>query len=325
MNTCLRAAVVAPVSLLWAGVATACATCGCSLNADAVTGYSASAGLRFSVQYDYLHQDELSSGTGSTSTVNAGDELERDTLSRYVTAGVSYSPNADWRLDVKLPYVIRSHSTYGEYDPAEPLPLSSTSRSSSIGDGRLIVGYQGLLPSHNLGLQLGIKVPSGAYGTHVNFASGPLAGTPLDASLQPGTGSTDVIAGGYYYQPVSQSLDMIFTGQWQHAFRERLDLPGNDYRPGDVTTATAGLRYVANLRVTPQLQINVTRHEQDRGALADTQGTAGTTVFASPGIAVQALNRVHVYGFLQLPVYRNLSGHQLFPRYIVTAGISYGF
>ena len=118
---------------------------------------------------------------------------------------------------------------------------------------------------------------------------------------------------------------MIFTGQWQHAFRERLDLPGNDYRPGDVTTATAGLRYVAHMRVTPQLQINVTRHEQDRGALADTQGTAGTTVFASPGIAVQALNRVHVYGFLQLPVYRNLSGHQLFPRYIFTAGISYGF
>ncbi len=325
MNTRLRAAIAAPLGLLATGVASACATCGCSLNADAVTGYSASAGLRFSVQYDYLHQDELSGGTGAAGSVPAGDELERETLSRYVTAGVSYSPNADWRLDLKLPYVIRSHSTYGTYDPTQPLPPASASHSSSIGDGRVVVGYQGLLPSHNLGLQVGIKLPTGAYGTHVNFSSGPLAATPLDASLQPGTGSTDVIAGAYYYQPVSQTFDLIFTGQWQHAFREHLDAPGNDYRPGDVTTATAGLRYVADMRLTPQVQLNVTRHEADRGALADTQGTAGTTVFASPGIAVQAMARVHLYGFVQLPVYRNLSGHQLFPRYIVTAGISYGF
>jgi hypothetical protein len=324
MKTCFGVAVAAPLGLLLAQAASACATCGCSLNADAVTGYSTSAGLRLSVQYDYLHQDELRQGTGTAAGVPPGDELERETLNRYVTAGVSYSPSADWRLDLRLPYVIRSHSTFGEYDPGQPYELSS-SHSSSVGDGRVVVNYQGLLPTRNLGLQLGVKLPTGAYGTHVNFSSGPLAATSLDASLQPGTGSTDIIAGAYYYQPFSQSLDLFATGQWQHAVRERLATPGNDFRPGDATTLSAGLRYIESPRVTPQLQINLTRHEPDRGALADTQGTAGTTVFASPGVSVRAMDRMHLYGFLQVPVYRNLSGHQLSPRYVVTVGLSYGF
>lgn len=184
MKTCFGVAVAAPFGLLLAQAASACATCGCSLNADAVTGYSTSAGLRLSVQYDYLHQDELRQGTGTAAGVPPGDELERETLNRYVTAGVSYSPSADWRLDLRLPYVIRSHSTYGEYDPGQSLALSS-SYSSSVGDGRLIVSYQGLLPTRNLGLQIGIKVPTGAYGTHVNFSSGPLAATPSMRAFSP--------------------------------------------------------------------------------------------------------------------------------------------
>ena len=173
----------------------ACATCGCSLNADAAMGYSAEPGWRLSVEYDYLHQDQLRKGMHAVATVPEGAELERDTLNRYLTLGIDYNPTADWNIDLKVPYVIRTHSTYGRYDSAQPLPTVSSSRSSSIGDLRLIGAYQGFLPTHNLGVQLGIKVPTGHYGTAVNFDSGPAAGMPLDASLQPGTGSTDIILG----------------------------------------------------------------------------------------------------------------------------------
>ena len=33
-------------------------------------------------------------------------------------------------------------------------------------------------------------------------------------------------------------------------------------------------------------------------------------------------HRMQVYGFLQVPVYSNLQGYQLFPRWTVTVGLS---
>ena len=209
-------------------------------------GYSASAGWRLSVEYDYIHQDQLRSGTRSISGVPDGNELERETLNRYITTGLSYAPNSDWNVNLLVPYVMRTHSTYGEFDSTQPLPDLSSSRSSSLGDVRLIGAYQGILPTHNLGIQLGVKLPSGHYGTAVNFYGGPSAGEPLDASLQPGTGSTDVIVGAYYYQAISQDFDFFANGQFQSAVKHHMDQPGNDYRPGNSTTVSLGLRYEGN-------------------------------------------------------------------------------
>ena len=302
-----------------------CATCGCTLNADAAMGYAASAGLWLNVEYDYIHQDQLRSGTQTESVVAPGNELEHDTLNRYLTLGLAYSPAASWRFDLKAPYVIRTHSTYGTYDPTVPIPDLSTSRSSSLGDVRVIASYQGSLPTRNLGLQLGIKLPTGHYGTRVQFSSGPLAGTPLDASLQPGTGSTDVILGAYYFVPISQDFDLTATAQFQSALSYRQDQPGNDYRPGNAATLSVGLRYAADPRWIPQLQLNLSRKSADQGALADTADTAGTVAYLSPGATVRVTHTLYVFGFVQLPVYSNLDGNQLFPHYTISVGASYGF
>ena len=127
-------------------------------------GYSTMPGWRMSFEYDYIHQDQLRSGTRALSRVPDGTELERDTLNRYITAGLSYNPTSEWSLSLLVPYVVRTHATYGTFDSTQPLPEVSTSRSSSLGDVRLIGSYQGLLPTHNLGLQLGVKLPTGSTG-----------------------------------------------------------------------------------------------------------------------------------------------------------------
>jgi len=207
----------------------------------------------------------------------------------------------------------------------QPLPELSRSFSSSIGDARFIVSYQGFLPTHNLGFQLGVKLPTGQYGTAVDFHSGPNAGTPLDASLQPGTGSTDVVVGAYYYQAISQNFDVFVSGQFQAAVQEKLDQPGNDYRPGNATSITFGLRYEANPRWVPQLQINLLHKEPDTGALADLQNTAGNVAYVSPGITAELAARLHAFAFAQLPVYSNLYGFQLFPRWTASVGLTYAF
>jgi hypothetical protein len=303
----------------------ACATCGCTLNAEAATGYSAEPGWRLSLEYDYIHQDELRSGTHAISTVPDGDELERDTLNRYYTLGVDYNPSADWSIALRVPYVMRTHSTYGTLDSSEPLPALSYSRSSSLGDIKVIGGYQGILPDHNFGIQLGVKLPTGTYGTDVKFSSGPNAGNPLDASLQPGTGSTDIIVGSYYYRAINQSLEFFANAQFQSAVKSKQDQPGNDFRPGNSTTVTLGLRYETNPRLVPQLQVNLLHKSVDQGALADITDTAGYVAYLSPGLTAKVLDHLYVYGFAQLPVYSDLVGNQLFPRYTISVGASYAF
>lgn len=60
----------------------------------------------------------------------------------------------------------------------------------------------------------------------MKFDDGPNAGTPLDASLQPGTGSTDLIVGSYYYLAISQDFEFFANAQFQSAIRHHLDKPG---------------------------------------------------------------------------------------------------
>jgi hypothetical protein len=321
-----RASPLALAAALLSPVALGCATCGCTLSSDAAMGYASSAGWRLSLEYDYLQQDELRHGTQSASTVPVGDELEHDTLNRYFTAGLSYSPNAVWNIDLRVPYVVRFHSTYGDLDaPVPPLPELNESHSSSLGDIKLIGSYQGFLPTHNLGVQLGVKLPTGQYGTAVNFYSGPQAGTPVDASLQPGTGSTDLIVGAYYFQAVSQNVDVTANVQFQGAAIHELRQFGNDFRPGNSTTMSLGLRYEEWPAFVPQVQLNLLHKDADQGALADRPDTAGTVAYLSPGLTARARAGLYLFGFVQVPVVSNLSGYQLFPKWTASVGASFAF
>jgi hypothetical protein len=316
----------------------ACATCGCTVNSDAAMGYSAASGWRFNLEYTYIDQDALRSGTGSanpSSVVNnpsnaalGGGEIEKQTINRYLTLGVSYRPTSDWNFNLLVPYVNRDHWTYGQqqepYTPAESAPDQiSGAHVSHLGDVKFLVNFQGLLPTHNLGLQLGAKLPTGQYGTAVSFYNGPNVSTPLDASLQAGTGSTDVIVGAYYYQAVSQNFDAFGTVQFQSALLHEQNRPDDDFRPGNSVTASLGLRYAADPRWIPQLQLNLVRKSADQGALADTTDTAGTVAYLSPGLTARVTGKLYAYTVLQVPVYSNLSGYQLFPHWTATIGLSY--
>ncbi len=320
-----RAAWAAACLCLAPATSWACATCGCTLSADAAMGYSALPGWRLSLEYDYIHQDQLRSGTHAVSGVPDGNELERETLNRYVTLGVDYSPTSDWNIGLRVPYVIRTHSTYGDYDSGEPLPPPSGSRSSSIGDLRLLGAYQGFLPNHNLGVQLGVKLPTGQYGTAVRFSDGPAAGTPLDTSLQPGTGSTDIIVGAFYHQPLGENFEAFANIQFQSALTTKQHQPGADFRAGNATTLSFGMRYEAQPKWAPQLQMNLTHKGVDQGALADITDTAGYVAYLSPGLTAHVAGGLNVYGFAQLPVYSDLVGYQVFPRYTFSVGATFSF
>ncbi|MBV8634619.1 MAG: transporter [Burkholderiaceae bacterium] len=330
--------------------AAACATCGCSLTSDAATGLSAAAGWRVSLEYNYLDQDQLRTGTSAIAAsrvaaindAGGSQEVEHDTINRYTTLGIGYAPDADWAFRLLVPYIDRGHTTYGAaMNPLTPEQLSGAT-VTGIGDVKFMVNYQGLLPTHAFGLQAGIKLPTGRYGgpnaagdgvvgrNPVAFSTGPNSqaaspGNLLDTSLDAGTGSTDLILGAYYFRPVSQDFDAFISAQFQAAVSHKLDQEGEDYRPGNQQNMSVGLRYEADPRFVPQVQINLTHKSSDQGALADTRDTAGTVAYVSPGFSWAAAAKLQVYGFVQVPLYSNLQGYQLFPRWTASAGVSYSF
>lgn len=349
INAILRSAIIGAlcISPLYAS---ACATCGCSLSSDGATGYASTTGWHVSLEYDYINQNQLRTGSNAISAAgiaginDAGgnQEVEHDTLNRYTNLGIAYSPNADWNFKFLLPYIDRGHTTYGAAtNPLTP-DLISGATAKGIGDAKFIASFLSLLPTHNLGLQFGLKLPTGAYGgpnatgdgmvgrSPVAFTTGPNAQAPspsnlLDTSLNPGTGSTDLIVGAYYFQAVSQDFDAFINGQFQAAVSEKLDQTGADYRPGNQATVSFGVRYEADPAFVPQLQVNVSRKTSDQGTLADKMDTAGTVAYLSPGVTLNAIKNLQLYGFVQLPIYSKLDGYQLFPRWTATFGLNYAF
>ncbi|MDD5296144.1 MAG: hypothetical protein PHU46_04455 [Rhodocyclaceae bacterium] len=333
-----------------AGAAFACATCGCSLSSDAAMGYSSTTGWQVGLEYTYINQGQLRSGSSAVSPArvaainDAGgmQEVEKNTTNHYLTLSVSYAPSADWSVRASLPYIDRSHTTYGlSGNPLTPDQVSGAN-ISTLGDMKFIASYQGFLPTHNFGLQLGVKLPTGNYGgpnatgtgivgrNPAIFNSGPNSqnASPanlLDTSLQAGTGSTDLILGAYYYQAMSQNFDAFISGQFQAAVKQELKQVGANYRPGNLTTLSFGLRYEANPDIVPQVQINVTRKSADQGALADVLDSAGTVAYLSPGVTASLAKNTLVYGFVQLPVHSNLEGYQLFPHWMATVGVTHAY
>jgi hypothetical protein len=321
-------------------VTMACATCGCTLSADAAMGYTVIPGWRLSLEEDYIDQDELRTGTSAATPAQvvdqpsdpslAGGEIEKQTINRYLTFGINYSPTSNWNFGLFAPYVIRDHTTYGvqfaPYTASETAPNEiSGAHVSAWGDVRLIGSYQGFLEDHNLGVQLGVKLPTGQFGARVDFNSGPNSGAPLDASLQAGTGSTDIILGAYFYQAISRNFSAFINGQFQAAVAQRQNEPGSDFRPGNTATMSLGLRYEASPRWVPQLQLNLNHKAPDDGALADLPDTAGTVIYLSPGVTVPVSHHLNVFGFVQVPVYSKLDGYQVFPHWTASVGASYAF
>jgi hypothetical protein len=321
------------LALMSAVQAQACASCGCTLSSDwENVSFSSRGGLKFDLRYDYLDQNDLRSDTHKISPqtasqiVNDGQpqEVETYTKNHYVTASLDYSTGGNWGINLQVPYIKRSHETLGTASDgvtAGPDDESYTSDTSDFGDMRLIGRYSGFLPQHNLGLLFGLKLPTGktdlsGISTDVT-ALGPIG---IDPGLQPGTGTTDLILGGYYAAVLGKDWEYYVQGMYQRAFDEK-----DGYRPGDGYNLNLGLKFMGLGSVMPQIQLNARYVRHDTGDSADTTSTGGTLVYISPGVAFPVSDTVSLYGFVQVPIYQDVRGVQLTPKYTASIGARYSF
>ena len=318
--------------LVSAGNANACASCGCTLSSDWESlQFSGTTGLKMDLRYDYLNQDQLRSGTKTISSAaasqvtNNGDpqEVEKYTTNNYLTLGIDYSLNHDWGVNIQVPYIDRKHSTLGvNSDGTTPADGAYDSHTSNVGDVKIIGRYQGFTPHCNFGVLYGAKLPTGSYtqtGTSTDPAN-PGVSAAIDRGLQPGTGTTDAILGAYYTNSLSQNLDYFTQAIYQRALNSK-----NDYKPGDGFNLNVGLRYAGITSFAPQIQLNYRHVQHDEGANADQVSTGGTLLYISPGVTAPIGTQLSVYGFVQLPLYQDVNGVQLAPRYTASLGVRYSF
>lgn len=304
--------------LVAAPAAQACGACGCTLNSDwASQGYALKPGFRFDLRYDYFNQDQLRSGTKS---VDRGSfdfpndqEIQEKTINRNLTLTLDYSPNADWGVAVVVPTYNRYHATTaaGDTDP-------SFSSANGLGDLRVLGRYQGFSDDHSFGVQFGVKLPTG--GTKQNFNAGAEAGMPLDAGLQLGTGTTDLLLGFYAFGDLGRDWGCFGQVLFQKPTAEK-----NGFKPADGVNANFGVRYTGIAGVTPHLQLNVRAEGRESGVNADVDNSGATLAYLSPGLTFNVSPAFQVYVFGQVPLAQRVNGLQLEPKWSASVGMHWTF
>lgn len=312
----------------------ACAACDSTLSKDWETqGIRSKSGFSADLSYNTLNQNQQrygsakASGTLINSQYAAGQEVEAYTRTQTITAALNYTGET-FALSIQIPFVNRTHGTYGTGAAGLTVNPSTltTSSDNSIGDVRIISRYSGFSSEKTSGLIAGIKLPTG--NTRATFSDGI---TPLDAGLQIGSGSTDLIFGGYTSGSMHE-YGWFAQGTVQHAVSTDAALAGATYRPGDAYTVNTGVRYAEfGAKVTPMLQLNIIKRQADTGTgvpldpvtLVPVSG--GTLAYLAPGVSIRAGNGMSVYGFVQLPVYQSVNSLQLTPQYTLTLGVRQSF
>lgn len=309
----------------------ACAACGCTLSKDWESqGITSKPGFTADLSYDYLNQNQQRYGSGKASgaLINsqnaAGQEIEAFTKTQTITAALNYTGDT-FGLSIQIPFVNRTHATYGP----GPAPIGSfylPSSDNSVGDARIIGRYTGFSSDKSSGIIAGVKLPTG--NTAAYFSDGV---TPLDAGLQIGTGSTDIILGGYTSGSIS-TYGWFVQGTVQHAIATDI-VSGGDYRPGDAYSLNTGIRYAGfGAKVSPMLQLNIIKRQSDTGALTvpldpitGAPVSGGTLAYLAPGVSVRLGGGATAYTFIQLPIYQNVSSLQLTLKYTFTLGMRQSF
>ena len=280
----------------------ACA-CGCGVfDVGTSSMFPEGPGGMACVEYDFQDQNRNWSGNSKAPAANNDDKEIR---THFVTAGLQYLFNRSWGIQAEVPYVYRTFKT-GD---------GSTHNWGDLGDIRLKGIYTGFSPDLSTGVSFGFKLPTGDY-THDG----------VDRDTQIGTGSTDLLLGGFHRANFGRN------NRWSWFAQAQLDLPmltRDQYRPGLEFDAAAGIYYngwtLRRLTITPVAQVIASEKTSDSGANSASPVASGyQRILLSPGIEFH-MNPVSVYADVEFPVFENVRGNQLVALALFKVVMSYHF
>ena len=299
-------AVVLTPSVGWA-----CA-CGCGVF-DVGTSSMFPEGQGGMVFLDYDYQDQNHNWHGTSSAPDANND-DKEIRTHFVTLGLQYMFDRSWGIQVQVPYDERYFKTTGGASGNDIVAQNW----ASLGDIRVEGIYTGFSEDLSSGVTFGFKLPTGSY-TH-NDAFGD-----IDRDSELGTGSTDILLGGFHRQEL-RSLDG-FTWFAQ----AELDLPvatREEYRPGIELDAAAGIYYrgwsLGRMRISPVAQVIGSERTSDGGANANTPNSGYQRILLSPGVEFD-VHPVSVYADVEVPVFQDFRGNQVVAPWLLKVVMSYHF
>lgn len=314
----IRLLTAAAAALLTAQAQASCGAAYCLLNTNwATQGVWVEPGARLDMRYEYLDQDEARSGNGkaSDSELAAQHHAEKETENRNLVANFDYAFNDRYGISVAAPFVDRDHS-HIHHHHGENLDEQWDFRK--LGDVR-VTGRVQLSPATDLtqayGINVGLKLPTGQF-TVANDEH-----ERAERSLQPGTGTTDLLLGAYY----RQALPSIRSSWFAQAIAQQALNTRSEFKPGQSFAADVGYRYELGARASLMLQLNYAVKQRDRGDEAEPDDSGSRTLTLSPGVGFALTPTIQLYGFLQERVYQYVNGIQLSAPHGFVGGISARF
>ncbi len=301
-----------------------CGSTACPINTNWDEHSSSHPGWSADLRYSYSRADQLRSGS-SKITANPTDpaliadsEVENlRTLNKLVTATLDYTYNDHWGVMLQLPYVMRDHS----HSLAGPAPVAVDSFSaSSLGDVKVVGRYRWALDETSrsgMGVKFGLKLNTGK--KDFLLASGT---PPSEVTLQPGNGSTDLIAGAFMYKSTPGSNWTCFAqGTVQSSINSSAA-----FRPGNQINLDGGSRYAFSRELSGLLQLSAQWNGTDSGTSAAPAASSGGRIFSlTPGLSYALTPGTQLYGLAQLPLYQYVNGEQLTANSSFTVGVSHRF
>jgi hypothetical protein len=305
-----RAAALLLASLYSAVASASCGSAFCTINTSwDVQGAWREPGARFDLRYEAVNQNRPRTGTRDLSFGEIPRHHdEQFTRNRNWIGTFDYTFSPDWGVSVTAPVVDRQHGHIHNHRGAQ---LPESWDFSALGDARVLARRR----IGEGGVNFGLKLPTGRF--NVRNSEGELA----ERTLQPGTGTTDLLLGAYYADRLPpKDLSWFVQGLWQAPLGYR-----DGYRPGARVSLDTGVRYDLSDRWSLMLQLNALVRGRDRGAQAEPVDSGGTALWIGPGASFAATEDVRVYGFFQLPLYQYVNGVQLTARKAVVLGLSARF
>jgi len=311
-----------------------CGSGNCFLVTGTQEGIATPGQITMDISYRYIPMDDFQKGSSSTDEalvpkvdfenreIEENHHREVRTINELMQVDINYGITDRFTFQIALPLINnRSHEHFDEVTPAKPQgEFTREDGSSGLGDIRLVAKYAPLVSTRQLVVVGGgIKLATGEY--KLNDSSGNIN----EPSIQPGTGSYDFLASLYYdYQVVPHKLDAFFSGS--HQLTTENDL---DYEFGDQTLLNIGLNYLLAEKVSLSAQVNTRivgrdHFKTDEGRTG-VSSTGGTYVNLTPGIRLQASDRLGLYTFVQIPVYQHVNEENLVARYGLALGATYTF
>jgi hypothetical protein len=297
----------------------AAASCGasfCAVNSNwTAESALAEAGNAFDLRYESLRQDQPM--TGSRKLAVGEIQAHHDEVSTENNNAVlrySHSFGNGFGMEVSASVGKREHKHIHHHHGAV---IHDSWNFTELGDVRATGRYQlhtvddPLKPAMG-GILFGLKLPTG------KFDVANEKGAFGERSMQPGTGTTDLILGAYYHRKLTESgVSWFAQGQVQHALNSR-----DNYKPGAQLGLDLGVRKGLTSTLGVLAQLNYVHKRSDSGSDAEPDSSGGRFLYASPGLSMALPGNTQAYLFYQVPLYRHVTGIQLTANRALVLGIS---